>query len=122
MKEQLFQALKQAYQRLGLSEEILREYASVLDAAGTITDHTLPAMVRDQESFLSCLQRHTDRRVRVGIEKARKEFQQTKGAETNTEPGRDNAEPDHPSTKNQSVTTVSEASQEWKIEIHIHQH
>ena len=45
MKEKIFNALKQEYKALGLSDEILQGHANALAAIGLVTDENLSAVV-----------------------------------------------------------------------------
>lgn len=51
MKEKIFNALKQEYKALGLSDEILQGHANALAAIGLVTDENLSAVVAAQKDF-----------------------------------------------------------------------
>ena len=63
MKDKLFNALKQAYPQLGLSDEILRHHASMLVATVSVTDENLNTIVEGQKDYLQGLQAENDKRV-----------------------------------------------------------
>ena len=70
MKEKIFNALKQEYKALGLSDEILQGHANALAAIGLVTDENLSAVVAAQKDFLTGLQSGIDKRVTTAREKA----------------------------------------------------
>lgn len=63
MKDKLFNALKQAYPQLGLSDEILRHHATMLAATVTVTDENLASIVEAQKDYLQGLQAENDKRA-----------------------------------------------------------
>lgn len=63
MKDKLFNALKQAYPQLGLSDEILRHHATMLAATVTVTDENLNSIVEAQKDYLQGLQAENDKRA-----------------------------------------------------------
>ena len=63
MKDKLFNALKQAYPQLGLSDEILRHHASMLAATVSVTDENIGTIVEGQKDYLQGLQAENDKRV-----------------------------------------------------------
>lgn len=71
MNKKLFDALKQAYPQLGLSDEILRHHADMLAATITITDENLAAVVAAQGDYLKGLQAENDKRATSAIAKAK---------------------------------------------------
>lgn len=71
MNKKLFDALKQAYPQLGLSDEILRHHADMLAATLTITDDNLAAVVAAQGDYLKGLQAENDKRATSAIAKAK---------------------------------------------------
>lgn len=70
MKENIFNALKQEYKALGLSDEILQGHANALAAIGLVTDENLSAVISAQKDFLTGLQSGIDKRVTSAREKA----------------------------------------------------
>lgn len=70
MKEKIFNALKQEYKFLGLSDEILQGHANALAAIGLVTDENLSIVVSAQKDFLTGLQSGIDKRVTSAREKA----------------------------------------------------
>lgn len=70
MKEKIFNALKQEYKALGLSDEILQGHANALAAIGLVTDENLSVVVAAQKDFLTGLQSGIDKRVTTAREKA----------------------------------------------------
>lgn len=71
MKEKIFNALKQAYPQLGLSDEILRHHANMLDAAIGVTDENLATVIGAQKDYLQGLQSENDKRATSAIAKAK---------------------------------------------------
>ena len=63
MNDKLFNALKQAYPQLGLSDEILRHHANMLAATVTVTDENLNTIVAAQKDYLQGLQAENDKRA-----------------------------------------------------------
>lgn len=61
MNSKLFNALKQAYSKLGLGDEQLQAYADSLAATGLVTDENLSAVVGGQENALKSFQSTIDR-------------------------------------------------------------
>lgn len=61
MKSKLFNALKQAYSKLGLGDEQLQAYADSLAATGLVTDENLTTVVSGQENALKSFQSTIDR-------------------------------------------------------------
>ena len=70
MKEKIFNAWKQEYKALGLSDEILQGHANALAAIGLVTDENLSVVVAAQKDFLTGLQSGIDKRVTTAREKA----------------------------------------------------
>lgn len=70
MKEKIFNALKQEYKALGLSDEILQGHASALAATELVTDDNLSIVISAQKDFLTGLQSGIDKRVTSAREKA----------------------------------------------------
>lgn len=73
MKQKIFQALKQAYPQLGLSDEILSSHAAMLEAF--VTDENLSDVVAKQSPYLSALQSANDKRVSEATAKVKGESQ-----------------------------------------------
>ena len=73
MKQKIFQALKQAYPQLGLSDEILLSHAAMLEAF--VTDENLSDVVAKQSPYLSALQSANDKRVSEATAKVKGESQ-----------------------------------------------
>ena len=71
MKDKLFNALKQAYPQLGLSDEILRHHANMLAATVTVTDENLNTIVEAQKDYLQGLQAENDKRATNAIATAK---------------------------------------------------
>lgn len=70
MKEKIFNALKQEYKALGLSDEILQGHANALGTTGLVTDENLNLVISAQKEFLTGLQSGIDKRVTSAREKA----------------------------------------------------
>lgn len=51
MKEKIFQALKQAYSNLGLSDDIFQGHSEALEATGLVTEDNLATIVAAQKSI-----------------------------------------------------------------------
>lgn len=73
MKTKIFNALKQAYSSLGLSDEVLSSQADSLASMGFVTDENLATVVQGQSTFLKTLQSGIDRRVTDAVAKAKQE-------------------------------------------------
>lgn len=73
MKQKIFQALKQAYPQLGLSDEILLSHAAMLEAF--VTDENLSDVVAKQSPYLSALQSANDKRVSEATAKVKGDSQ-----------------------------------------------
>lgn len=73
MKQKIFQALKQAYPQLGLSDEILSSHAAMLEAF--VTDENLSDVVAKQSPYLSALQSANDKRVSEATAKVKGDSQ-----------------------------------------------
>lgn len=71
MKEKIFNALKQAYPQLGLSNEILQHHAQMLAATGLVTDENLAQIVSQQADYLQGLQSANDKRATDAVAKAK---------------------------------------------------
>ena len=93
MKEKIFNALKQEYKALGLSDEILQGHANALAAIGLVTDENLSAVVAAQKDFLTGLQSGIDKRVTTAREKALADAKKTED-EAKAEAERKKAEED----------------------------
>lgn len=70
MTNKIFQALKQAYPQLGLSDEIMSSHANMLAGIGFVTDENLDKVVAMQKDYLQGLQKANDKRVSEAIIKA----------------------------------------------------
>lgn len=70
MKEKIFQALKQVYPQLGLSDEIISSHANMLGATGLVTDENIDKIVALQKDYLQGIQSANDKRVNEAIIKA----------------------------------------------------
>ena len=70
MTNKIFQALKQAYPQLGLSDEIMSSHANMLAGIGFVTDDNLDKVVAMQKDYLQGLQKANDKRVSEAIIKA----------------------------------------------------
>lgn len=89
MKEKIFQALKQAYSNLGLSDDIFQGHSEALEATGLVTEDNLATIVAAQKAFLSSLQSGIDKRVTDAVNKAREKKEEAKADE-----GGDSKQPD----------------------------
>lgn len=81
MKEKIFQALKQAYSNLGLSDDIFQGHSEALEATGLVTEDNLATIVAAQKAFLSSLQSGIDKRVTDAVNKAREKKEEAKADE-----------------------------------------
>lgn len=73
MKTKIFNALKQAYPSLGLSDEVFQSQAESLASMGFVTDENLATVVQGQSAFLRTLQSGIDKRVTDAVAKAKLE-------------------------------------------------
>lgn len=89
MKEKIFQALKQAYSNLGLSDDIFQGHSEALEATGLVTEDNLATIVAAQKAFLSSLQSGIDKRVTDAVNKAMEKKKKAKADE-----GGDSKQPD----------------------------
>lgn len=94
MKDKIYQALKQEFSNLGLSDEILQGHAEALASTGLVTDENLATVVQGQKTFLSSLQSGIDKRVTDAVNKAKEKTEETAkgGEQKKTQP--ENGEPE----------------------------
>lgn len=71
MKEKIFNALKQAYPQLGLSNEILQHHAQMLAGTGLVTDDNIAQIVSQQADYLQGLQSANDKRATEAVAKVK---------------------------------------------------
>lgn len=81
METKIFNALKQAYPSMGLSDEVLSSQAKTLASMGFVTDENLATVVQGQSTFLKTLQSGIDKRVTDAVAKAKLEKPETKPLE-----------------------------------------
>ena len=110
MKEKIFNALKQEYKALGLSDEILQGHANALAAIGLVTDENLSVVVAAQKDFLTGLQSGIDKRVTTAREKALADAKKTED-EAKAEAERKKAEEDA------KKTAENKDKPEWQKEM-----
>lgn len=94
MKEKIFSALKTTFAKLGLSDEILSQHATMLANMGVVNDDNLDAIIKAQGDYLSNLQKSNDKRVtdalataksKAGEELTKKVEEMTKAHEAEVE-------------------------------------
>lgn len=78
MKDKLFNALKQAYPQLGLSDEILKHHAGMLVATLDVNDENLQSIVSAQKDYLQGLQAENDKRATNAIAKTKAQAEEEK--------------------------------------------
>lgn len=94
MKDKIFSALKTTFAKLGLSDEILSQHATMLANMGVVNDDNLDAIIKAQGDYLSNLQKSNDKRVtdalataksKAGEELTKKVEEMTKAHEAEVE-------------------------------------
>lgn len=108
MKEKIFNALKQEYKALGLSDEILQGHANALGTTGLVTDENLNLVISAQKDFLTGLQSGIDKRVTSAREKALADAKKAE-EEVKAEAARKKAEED--------AKKADEGKPEWQKEM-----
>lgn len=114
MKEKIFNALKQEYKALGLSDDILQGHASALAAIGLVTDENLSVIVTAQKDFLTGLQSGIDKRVTSAREKALLDAKKTAEDEAKAKEDAAKKKAEEDAKKDDADKDKSEWQKEWE--------
>jgi acylphosphatase len=88
MKTKIFNQLKQEHSKLGLSDEVLQDYAESLASTGFVTDENLATVVKGQEKALKAFQSSLDkeRQEKASLKKSVEDLKKEKNPEKKDEP------------------------------------